>query len=1730
MRINKKLVRGIVWLLIFCMLLPLIPVYQVRAEVPYEGKEEVRQIKSGVMGPRNCTIYGESLSVDTNLNIDSTNLLWEIDNCIEVTSYRGINDVFDWPNVGTVMCYFKDNSLYFITHADDRDGKIKVIFKVTQMEYVIQGLLTPHIRQALMATVPDANGKPTDTGFTTYCGTNYQWAQNKYKVYPNAYYKVLESLANSTSINENIKRYSIAALIAVGIESLDLANNLNRDLANPVKVGGTDFNPLLSSVIVKGYDSTTENSSKSHGDLNVVVDDSSAKLMYESLDVTSVLNDSTDFKYSAEDAEGNLIEIGNPFLKLVQAVNEHNQKMKQFDIEQSAESASQSNFKNSYDYYAANLIMYKYGESEQRSSAQEVLGLFPKPYMFKGESNPLSEEEKLRIQCFSSILSNQISNSKIQTVNIPDEQGKLQLVFNSYNTPEIQVPNIGAWSSADLKDQVDDLVSGRYSEYTSVASTNADLALTNCLALAKYNAALMYGLTPDTNNTDSYGIIKKSDFIESVTLNSSYDFSSFALTFKDKDGYYRGIPQMTKLDRIAGTTQAYEAYYNLNVLLMAIAQFAIENSSSGELSPNAQWVKELKGVSVDQVQSSDHYNTFKQNIDKIKKAVNIADTIEFLGVDKSWFTGLSNITETANALRGYADLVINLDVAYEPNEDELMKTFFNLSTGKYADDYITGVALSATYKPMHTNMYDVQSVSFVNDSEWVTRFHYPWGFYRKALFIDTDINAAVDIYIKGRQKGSTRVATLEDLLEPEKDIVLYADDRFYNTDILSEKMDMAYNKIQNTEKSVTEGGVSVMDALRETFDIDVESIVKTGGNTAYSKAIYDGVTHINDTDSKLISMDDKILSKESIEYQLMGYSTEPTDEYAKQYSPLQSFAVVSAIYRDPALYSTVTRQVNNSPAVFVSSPTLYAMFDVDSETFNTVYNYAMLKNLEYVLPLDYKAQLDLTEPLYIDIYGNIITDSGLVVIPAISNATLCDANYNPTTVGFMYLYNNGEFKISGDANNCYEMLTGEFKLDEESNTYRLRNKVFNNVQINLNNLQLNDEGVIQIMYGLALDNCQFAGYLPFAERVHLITEVLRGAPLEFIDKEKEAITKTTSYSKLGIWVASKIEEIIQSFYDAKTRVQILSLPNLAFMDGFDYLILYLYKILFVSLFVLLTYRLYTDAVNGTLGIKSAFSFIVSVTMFLVTTFGVPSLLDISYYQVNKLLLQEEVIDTLMFDVEKQAEGREIGLTGVQAVESESKMYLKVDDLSVPWYSILDDVLVNNTAESINQLYEQEMSGSALADLPRFERVGQNLYIDVNDILSNSTLIFDDETKLLTNVVGDTPYESYVTPYYVILDILVSKINTYNIDNSINSYDTKVMSGGQVKTMGLITPYLTSQEFMENSQDPAGFRNIYDVETTYYEAGSLSSDSLDAVSKSYWYINKEDYTDEAFEALLSKVDIEARHFVTKHRNLLNKISDESFLEVMALAIACEYNNVFRIGNADSIEIYDVDSTDVILMSLAPEQTLTAQTSKSFTRYIYDNGGIFGSVATAFLLFVYVISSILKPVCLGVMIVCLFSSVVVRRLVKKDETKSVEGYLMTLTLICIANVLFSLVFKVSMFLPDLGLSITASALLQIALQVVYNTSLISITRVVLTDWRNAGFEKYYAGAVNILGRLTQLSSNAFKQTVHTTHTDIYTDNMKHSKDRNKYDIDRTTGDSILESMLNNEKERRRHAGKR
>ena len=70
----------------------------------------------------------------------------------------------------------------------------------------------------------------------------------------------------------------------------------------------------------------------------------------------------------------------------------------------------------------------------------------------------------------------------------------------------------------------------------------------------------------------------------------------------------------------------------------------------------------------------------------------------------------------------------------------------------------------------------------------------------------------------------------------------------------------------------------------------------------------------------------------------------------------------------------------------------------------------------------------------------------------------------------------------------------------------------------------------------------------------------------------------------------------------------------------------------------------------------------------------------------------------------------------------------------------------------------------------------------------------------------------------------------------------------------------------------------------------------------------------------------------------------------------------------------------------------------------------------------------------------------------------GYLITITLLCLTNLLHAVLLKVSVWLPNTGLSLLGCLIFMVVIQVVYLLVLGYVTGVALKDWSNLGYAEY------------------------------------------------------------------------
>lgn len=1320
------------------------------------------------------------------------------------------------------------------------------------------------------------------------------------------------------------------------------------------------------------------------------------------------------------------------------------------------------------------------------------------------------------------------------------------------NTSGIEISTSG-YSKFTLRNNA--VVVGKDTKY-NVSNTNTLTAVANNFSdIVMYYAAQVGGIgirnplyvDAADNGEEDISTIDRNDSIETMLNVSNYTEAEHSQKTGLAWSYIPGAMKRLRWISISDgdSDPAYDAYKVLQYALLLANTYASSSFYSGLKQVTDEEGKntgEFVNEELDEYLSqwTEQYVTDSDNSAVYRYAVaytNIADGLSYLGVEP-FSPELKALVRYANRMKGLVDISAEdlsgkIDAATEP-----LSNFFSVSSDTFSYYYNLGVALSASYIPMQTNMYDIASMWVLDDSTFVEQFHYPYGFFRKSLYIDTDPNAATNLYVSGKS-GNKRVAILRDLLECEKDIVLYVDDKFYNVDILAEIQNMTYRKVTNTdtgEELTNDRSLwnKFTDWISGTSNVTAEEILKTAGYQSYSDNVRKDVesSYVQGVEDSGTS--GLVLSSKEIDTYLTGYSENADDKIYNEYTPLEGFAVVSAIYKNTQLYSKIRSQTEAVSPVFVSSPNVAGIEGVSQEYWNTIYNYLMLKNLPGNMSVDYKTTLDLDSQVYVDIYGNILTESGLVIIPAAANPTLQNAaSYDIHTAAFLTLADNGYYEIPQDYENAVKYAggintatgttSGAFLLNSETKTWQIASKKINGIYYNFRDLPIADKDVITSLVNIHKQRLATNNNMKFNRRIYLITEVLRGAPLEWIDKQKEGLSLKGDLSKQGIYGAAKLEEISDSLLSSSNGNSLLSFPNLAFMDHYEVVIMFLYKLLFAVMLIVMFVKLYMDVMQRRFGLKSVASFLLTVILFVAVLYAVPEVLNFSYYATNKALLQDEALYIATLNLEKRNDGMEIGVTSVDKPSSETVLYLKMDDVDVAWYEAVGQVLSVNSMDTMQDIYERAVSDSVMAQLEGVTVRGNAVYMDVNTIFDSTNLEYDSKTEMLKNVTVGVPYASYVTPYYAILDCLVSRVNAYNKDNGTLAFSTVVQNKGEIRTRGLVQGYFTSDLFMEQSLDPSALYAVYGLETGLVESTAFTAAEREAMKKSLWYSES---SEAEVREKLQKLNEKARDFIAKNHTVIGKVSDETFLKVMALYLALEHNKAFHCKYGNGLEIFDIDTKDIMRLSLTDRVTVLSGSSKSFARFVYDEAGGLGTVATMLLVLVYFVLSIIKPVVVLAVLLTMVVTLIVRRLFKKDAEHVIEGFIVSLLLLCGVNVLYALMLKGCLLLPRLGLSPIVAIFGQILIQVVYGGAMYVLLSAVMKDWRNLGYaiyeqkvQKISAGSVV----LNKISLPAVVNVMDKGNAAVYRESMLRAADSRRHVTKGVTGKQILESMRKRDKKK-------
>lgn len=1028
------------------------------------------------------------------------------------------------------------------------------------------------------------------------------------------------------------------------------------------------------------------------------------------------------------------------------------------------------------------------------------------------------------------------------------------------------------------------------------------------------------------------------------------------------------------------------------------------------------------------------------------------------GAIKYWYEGTPSM-ETIYQTVLSMGLIEDLDNSSTPiNDERPLSKYFSVEDAKLSLHLRIGIAQSARYIPLKTNVYEPSTYNGIDNDTFFDEFHYIWGYNRKALYIDTSARAAVNTYNTGKV-GGLKVATLKDIIDNGNDIVLYSDTEFYNTNKLLSIEEKAHKAKEDAIQAANNAQAEIESkwgTAQVILSFDLERIVKYKVSTVwdeFSGKVTEYALATRDFIMKSVNPEDELfLAKEDIEENLNK----------EEYSVMKPFAVTSAIYRDKPTKEFLEKA--GVEPVFVASKSLDKITGTEYKDKSSSVNYALVENIRSNKLIDYKSSLDYNSPVYLDIYGNIITSTGYVVIPAASNATMYK-QYNPYNAGFistygkeMYLDKEYTFPdIYDGSTRDYESKV--FEVDEE-----LQSWVFKPISIDslvdLNQLSTSDEDTLKTLYALTRKSIDGTDWDNERFISNVLIEVMRGAPLEDIDLEAEGIKPDNKISQSGILQAYKLDQLKDTL-STKSQNALLSLPNPAFMPGVEYIVYFGYKIGIVIMLIMIFIQIFIMTMRNAFSMVSILKIIGSVALTIVALFLIPWIMNVTYYESNKLLLQDETVKISMLNLEKEEAGVEIGVTDIQPTEIDTELLIRLAKLDMPWSDIIEDVIkFDDDILNMEDLYDRYASSELVSLEEDVKKINSGLYIDVKDIYSSSYVVFEPTFKNLYQQTSGTTPISFYMPYYVILDSLIMGVNEYNMTNGTFSYTTNTFEGGKIKSIGLIDDFLLSDTFMKNEEnvDFLFLRQLYGEDYDVDDFNPFSEEDIEAMQKSLWY--NDNITPEELYGNIEELNRKARSFIINNRELLGRLSDETFIKVMSMHLALEYNKLFNVGTANSLEIFNLSPDDLVRLSVAPSLQVMEGSTFSYSRFIYEVSGQVGVYLAAILEVILFVSGYVKPIVTLLMFGVLFVNVFLYKLVFRMETETTKGTLYTVFYMCLLNLLYSVILKVSLLLPSMGIPSGVSMMAQIALHTVFLAGYVVVITMVISDFANYGATNFNA----------------------------------------------------------------------
>lgn len=1337
----------------------------------------------------------------------------------------------------------------------------------------------------------------------------------------------------------------------------------------------------------------------------------------------------------------------------------------------------------------------------------------------------------------------------------------------------------------------------------------------NLLRLAKLYDEVFSGILPYINRMFNYDIYQG---------NTAKDLCNMHNVSTDVDDFVNSLTDRSFTSSITNDTP-FDLFYTLNsdIPVVAVDRETVLNDVEVNTSYDDALIEKLEEQHHYSSMEDDPYLYFEEN------QLTVGNMGTMQGDVSNLATNMMAVAPTAS----------------EPVDGSGVASLSSAVTiNKWIQE---GMAYSATYVPMRTNIYDASTQKVWSD-EFKEEFYYKYGYNRKALLIDTSGTSAVDFYnSNGLTQGTRRIATLRDILEcGENDVTLFIDGNFYNADqaisagnalrttrnnvlnnladdltVVMEamqvlpwkgenwlsrfgnwvnslfisvesdgenlsldefydkakesmlkryKFNLDYGKTQVTK--VEELAQEVAQGYLLSYEIMIDDVMlKTNGYSKYSDNIMNILNEVEDPSYRSVKLDndpDDVLTEDNKDTVVMPSSfikqymdswatyaskvrgendtiTKTTYKTYATYTPLSGLAFVSLLYRSPNYYALNNAVEGQSP-VFMASDDLCALVsDSGSNQWyrNSLLNWMLIKNLRANVQIDYTYCIDLDCPIYMDIFGNILTESGIVVVPAASNATLHTAafkEYNIATA--LYSVYGKLYHVPTSLPGAYSVLYPYFVADNNAGYYIISPLTIgiNGRSINLDRVNLYDDETKEAVRGIYVNNIRSSNTttrLNFIAMVEIINEVLRGAPIANIDKAKENLIGDGNKSQSATVAAIKYESLLDSLRGSIQNT-LIAIPDFASMDGAEYYIALMIKFMIVLTTAVVIIFVYRDGVSGQFGLRTLWRSLSAIALTFICIVVTPAVFQLTYYTANKVMLEDECFHILLLNEEKRQTGMEVGMTQATSTNKDDKEFmLQLDWLSVPWWKEIEHVLYGNTVSHVNQVKLEAYLESPIFQNSDVTLQNDGVFMSTSDLFDSVVMDYtwkpnsNGATGLYLWDTGTEQSASFYSPYYVFLESLTANVNEYNQGRpgqlANENFTAKVMAGSKLKTVGLSYNYFNSTDFMEDDLDilrlfqvymdedaevPPGLEEVemdikylLDLYGTEIEIDPDTGEAIDAPevpevdgheaallftqpqytigqiqrqlaqAESYAFDRTLLYNDEDREAFrhclwyntdavhdfanrVKALDQCVRDFVADNHDMMTKVTDETFIKVLALYASVKYNQLFGIPSANALEIYNLSSEDLLRLCLLDDTEAALSVSMSFPRLVYNYGGEASIYLSAILSVILWVGSFIKPLCTVIVFISVFLSIWVFRVLLRKPSANLFGYLITITLLCLTNLLHAVLLKVSVWLPNTGLSLLGCLIFMVVIQVAYLLVLGYVTGVALKDWSNLGYAEY------------------------------------------------------------------------